>query len=81
MKNLILTLTIIILITACSKPFLVGKKHHMVFAPNKPSVVKIISLTTDKYDYIDVIYVNKKGDTCSISGMTQAEFKRKFKLK
>ena len=81
MKNLTIALTAVVLMTACSKPFLVGKKHYMVVGPNKPSVVKVISITTDKYDYIDVIYVNKNGDTCSINGMTQAQFKRKFKIK
>ena len=81
MKNLTIALTSVVLMTACSKPFLVGKKHYMVFAPNKPSVVKIISLKTDSYDCIDVIYVNKNGDTCSVNGLTQLEFKRKFKIK
>jgi hypothetical protein len=81
MKNLTIALTAVLLMTACSKPFLVGKKHHMVVGPNKPNVVKIISLKTDSYDCIDVIYVNKNGDTCSINGLTQPEFKRKFKIK
>ena len=84
MKKLIFTLTVIILVTACSKPFLVGKNHYMVLGPNKqnkPSLVKVISVTTDPYNYIDVIYVTKNGDTCGISGLTQLEFKQKFKLK
>lgn len=66
----------ILILSACSKPFFIGKKHQLRW--KIPQKVYVIDTLMDERGYISVLFVLRK-DTITRDSLTPKEFSKTFR--